>query len=65
MNNILIFMDHWEWHEEYKGSVFLNFILIEFIEVVSVNKIMFQIYSSMTHHLYIVLCVHHPKSNLP
>ena len=24
----------------------------------------FQVYSSMTHHLYIVLCAHHPKSSL-
>lgn len=25
-----------------------------------VNEIMFQVYSSMTHHMYIVLCIHYP-----
>ena len=24
----------------------------------------FKVYSSVTHHLYIALCVHHPKSGL-
>ena len=35
----------------------------EFIGMTLVNKIiLFHVYSSVTHHLYTVLCVHHPKS---
>ena len=26
---------------------------------------MFQVYSSVIHHLYIILCIHHPKLSLP
>ena len=39
--------------------------LIEFIGVTLANKLYkFKAYDSVTHHLYIVLCVHHPKSCL-
>ena len=36
-------------------------IFIEFIWVILVNRIMFQEYNSITHHLYFVLCAHHPN----
>ena len=43
------------------------FFFIEFIRVKWVNKIIycrFQVYNSIIHNLYIVLCVHHAKSSL-
>ena len=45
--------------------MYLYFLFIKFVGVTLVNKIIrFQVYNSTTHHLYTVLCVHHPKSSL-
>ena len=41
------------------------FLCIEFLWIALVNKLYrFQVYNSIIHHLYIVLCAHHPKSSL-
>ena len=41
------------------------FFFIEFIGLTLLNKIYrFQVYNSIIHHLYIEMCVHHPKSSL-
>ena len=43
----------------------LFLIFIDFIGVSLVKKLYrFQVYNSITHYLYIVLCVHHHKSGL-
>ena len=50
---------------EYIYIWFLFSTFIGFIGVTLDKKLYnFQLYNSMTYHLYIVLCVHHPKSSL-
>ena len=44
---------------------FFLLIFIEFIGTTLFNKIIkVSVYYSIIHHLYIVLCVHHPRSSL-
>ena len=52
---------------EYTLCLYLITFFIELIQVMLVNKII-QVSGAQcykTHHLYNVLCVHHPKSSLP
>ena len=46
-------------------GIFLNFFFNWIYWVTVVNKLhRVQVHNSTTHHLYTVLCVHHPKSSL-
>ena len=45
------------------SHTFLKTNLLEWHWIIKLNR--FQMYDFMTHHLYVALCAHHPKSNLP
>lgn len=46
-------------------SCFCFFLFINFIGAILVNKIIqVQVHSFTTHHVYILLCAHHPKLRL-
>ena len=57
------------WGENQTHWDMLKGVIVCFIEFIGVILLMklyrFQVYNSITHHLYIVLYAHHPKSSTP